>query len=152
MRTAISPRKRIDRGLIFSVACLLLSGCGQRPDTDVTESPKYNFSKFAGKVWKTKVTVALADIKAYTWEHLINLLPPDLFDPAHANYRPPPYLEKVIAVLPVGTRIRLDRLMKDNGEWGGVRVTGLLEDERMAQLLESGKIIYVERHVLAKNR
>jgi hypothetical protein len=117
----------------------LLNGCGQdpnrrdtmfkqRPDTDVTSSPEYNFRSFAGTVWKTKVKVALADLKAYTGEHHITLLTPENFDPAHPRYRPPPYMEKVIAVLPIGTHLRIERLMKDNGNWGGVRVTALLED------------------------
>jgi hypothetical protein len=137
-----------------------LNGCGQdpnggmfkrRPDTDVTSSPEYNFKSFAGTFWKTKVKTALGDIKAYTGVHLVVLLPPDAFDPTHPEYRPPPYLEKVIAVLPVGTRLRIDRLMKDNGTAGLIRVTASLEDEATASL-EHGKDVYVDRTLLAKNR
>lgn len=130
-------------GITTLIMILLLNGCGRRPDTDVTSSPKYNFSSFAGTVWKTKVKVALADLEAYTGEHHITLLAPDAFDPTHPKYRPPPNMEKMIAVLPVGTRLRIERLMQDNGDWGGVRITASLEGERD---------VYLDRSLLAKNR
>jgi hypothetical protein len=52
-------------------------------------------------------------------------------------------MEKLIDVLPVGTRLRIERLMQDNGNWGGVRVTASLED---------GKVVYLDEDLLAKNR
>ncbi len=41
--------------------------------------------------------------------------------------------------------------MKDNGSWGGVQVTALLMDRIDTPSLENGKIIYVDRHLLAIN-
>src|SRR5262245_35456780 len=111
------------KGVIFKIMILamisvFLNGCGQHPDTDVTSLPEYNFLKFAGTVWKTKVKTALADLKAYTGEHHITLLTPHAFDKTHPKYTPPPTMEKMIAELPEGTRVRIQRLMKDNGNWG----------------------------------
>jgi hypothetical protein len=130
---------------IMILTPLFLSGCGykQPPDTDVTSSAKYNFAPFAGTVWKTKVKVALADVKRYNGWHEATLLPPDAFDPTHPKYRPPPDLEELISVLPIGTRLRIERLMKDNGNWGGVQVTASLED---------GRVVYLLDDFLAKNR
>jgi hypothetical protein len=127
--------------LILAMMSFFLNGC-RRPDTDVTTSPQYNFSKFAGTVWKTKVKVALVDLKRYTGRHDTALLPPQYFDTTHPEYMPPVDMQ-MIAVLPVGTRLRIERLMQDNGNWGGVWVTASLED---------GKVVYVERVLLAKNR
>lgn len=118
----------------------------QRPDTDVTSSPKYNFSSFAGTVWKTKVEVALADLKQYTGRHDLNLLVPIHFDPAHPNYMPAHDMQ-IIAVLPPGTRVRIKQLIQDNGSWGGLRVAAVLEDETYSQ-----KTVYLDDMLLAKNR
>ncbi len=52
-------------------------------------------------------------------------------------------MQQIIVVLPVGTRLRIERLMKDNGSWGGVQVTASLED---------GKVVYLSDYLLAKNR
>jgi hypothetical protein len=143
------------KNIIFGITILamisfFLNGCGQspevamlkqRPDTDVTSSPQYNFKSFAGTVWKTKVKVALADTK-WRGRHDLTLLAPKFFDPTHPEYTPS-RTDKIIAVLPVGTRVQIERLMQDNGNWGGVWVIGSLED---------GKVVIVEAHLLAKNR
>ncbi len=139
------------RIIILVVVATLFTGCGRRPDTDVTSMPEYNFQSFAGTVWKTKVKVALGDITAYTGERIIVLLPPDCFDPKHPNYSSPPCLEKVIAELPVGTRMRIERLMKDNGVAELLRVTVSL-DNGVTDSHAPGKVIYLERGFLAKNR
>jgi hypothetical protein len=89
-----------------------LNGCGQRQDTDVTSAPEYNFSLFAGTVWKTKVKVGLADLKQYTGKHDLNLLVPKHFDPTHPEYFPAHDMQ-IIAVLDPGTRLRIERLMRD---------------------------------------
>jgi hypothetical protein len=128
--------------LYGGLARIIVGILNSRSDSDVTSSPKYNFSSFAGTVWKTKAKVALADLKQYTGRHATTMLPPDCFDPTHPKYKPPPHLEKVITVLPVGTRLRIEGLMKDNGNWGGVRVTASLDD---------GTIVNLERGLLAKN-
>ena len=129
--------------LIFAMISIFLSGCGRRPDTDVTSSPEYNFSSFAGTVWKTKVKTALADVKLYTGRRVTYVLPPRSYDPAHPHYSPPPELEQINSVLPVGTRVRIEGLMKDNGTAGLLFVIGSLED---------GKVVYLSDYLLAKNR
>jgi predicted small lipoprotein YifL len=134
--------------VILAMISIFLNGCGQsrnpmqRPDTDVTLSPEYNFKSFAGTVWKTKTKVRLADVKLYTGRHITMLLPPEDFKPNNRKYRPPDDM-RLIAVLPVGTRLRIERLEKDNGNWGGVRVTASLED---------GNIVYPSDYLLGKNR
>ena len=124
--------------ITFAIVSCFLSGCA---DTDVRSSPKYNFESFAGTVWKTKVKVALAETK-WRGKHDLTLLAPKFFDPTHPEYTPSSE-DKIIAVLPVGTRVQIERLMQDNGAWGGVWVIGSLED---------GKDVIVERHFLEKNR
>ncbi|HEX3626881.1 MAG TPA: hypothetical protein VH280_15840 [Verrucomicrobiae bacterium] len=148
--------------LLMAVASLFLSGCGkssnkytkeleefkkinESPDMDVTTSPNYNFSSFSRTLCKTKVKVAITEVTRYNGEHAITLFPPDSFDPADPNYRPVRNMQ-VITVLPVGTLLRIDRLMKDTGEWGGVRVTATLESGENAK-----KNVYVDRELLAKN-
>jgi hypothetical protein len=122
-------------------ARIIVGILNSRPDTDVTLSPEYDFKAFAGTVWKTKVKVALADTK-WRGRHDLTLLAPKFFDPTHPEYTPS-RTDKIIAVLPVGTRVQIERLMQDNGNWGGVWVIGSLED---------GKVVIVEAHLLAKNR
>jgi len=111
-----------------------LSGCG-RPVEDVSSSPKYNFSEFAGTTWKTKVKVAVADLKGSSPEPKIYLLPPEGFDPTHPKYSPPPSGMKIIEVLPVGTRLRLDQLQKkETFETTYIWVTASLEDGTVVRL------------------
>lgn len=49
-------------------------------------------------------------------------------------------------MLPVGTRLRISRLLLDNGDWGGVRVTATLENGTY-----SDYTIYLDRTLLEKN-
>lgn len=135
-----------------------LTGCGQSsnpyaaiaklyqpsPDTDVTSSPYYNFSSFSGTVWKTKVKTAVADLKRYTGAHDIELLVPKHFDPTHPEYTPTDDMQ-IIAVLPVGTRLRIERLMHDNGAAGFVMVTATLLDATNSQ-----KTVYLDGMLLAE--
>lgn len=122
------------------IASLFLRGCGHPPDTDVTASPEYGFAPFVGTTWKTKSKVAIATLKRDTY-----LLLPQAFDPTHPKYTPPPDMH-VLSVLPVGTRLRIERLMKDNGNWGGVRVVATLDDGTYPK-----KNVYLDVHMLAKN-
>src|SRR5207249_4374129 len=140
--------KKVIFGFMIMAMITILS-CGppmRRPDTDVTSSPEYNFKSFAGTVWKTKVEVALADLEQYTRKHDLNLLIPMHFDPTHPKYTPAHDMQ-IIAVLPVGTRVRIDRLIKDNGEWGGVRVAAKLEDRTYSE-----ETVFLEDMLLAKNQ
>jgi hypothetical protein len=134
------------RTTIWALFASFFSGCSRPAYIDVTSLPKYNFSSFAGTIWKTKVKVALIDVKRYTGKHELHLCAPSGFDQADPKYRPVPY-SRTIVVLPVGTRLRIDRLMKDNGNWGGFEVTARLENETYSQ-----KTVYVLPELLAKNR
>ena len=144
----------------LTVAALLLTGCGKSSDpyapvkklfkpsadTDVTSSPRYNFPSFAGTVWKTKVKTAIAEGKRYTGAPEIRLLAPHRFDPTEPRYIPNPDT-KIITVLPVGIRVRIERLMKDNGAWGGVKVTATVEDGTNAQ-----RSVFLDEELLASNQ
>jgi hypothetical protein len=146
--------------VLLNMAALFLAGCGQspetkaalkelykkHPDTDVTGDPYYNFSSFAGTVWKTKVKVAVAELERYSGVHDIKLLAPDSFDPEHPRYDPPKNLQ-LNSVLAAGTRIRIERLMRDQGVWGGVQVVATVEDSTNFQ-----KNVYLDPMLLAKNR
>lgn len=127
--------------ILVAVAALLSSGCS---DSDVTLSSKYNFSSLSGTEWKTKVKIAVAKIKQGSTQ--ICLIAPDSFDTNEPNYRPIAGCT-VISVLPVGSRIRIGRLMQDNVDWGGVRVTAVVEDNSA-----SHETIYVEPALLLNNR
>jgi hypothetical protein len=153
-RIEVPPRLNRPRSLsmrdVFRIITLvmiasLLMGCG-RPATDVTSSPEYNFVPFAGSVWRTKVKTALADIKPGSISTRLHLIAPEHFDPAHPKYRPIAQ-SQIIAELPPGTRLRIDRLMKNNRNWGGVWVTAVLEDG-----IHSGKTVHLSNYLLAKNR
>jgi hypothetical protein len=155
--------KRVILGIIIlAMITIFLNGCGQAPngrddmfkrhsDTDVTAEPKYNFKSFAGTAWKTKVKTVVGDIKAYTGEHHITLLPPSAFDRSHPEYRPPPFLEKVLTELPVGTRLRIERLIRHQGMASFFFVTASYED-RATVALEHAKVIYLDPDFIAKNR
>jgi hypothetical protein len=136
------------------------SGCGQssnpsaelaklyrpQPFKDVTLSPEYNFSSFTGTVWKTKVKVAVADLKLYTGAYETILLPPMYFDVTHPQYTSRPE-KHILAVLPPGMRLRIGRLMQDQGAGGRVQVEAVLEDGTNAQ-----KAVYLDPQLLAENR
>jgi hypothetical protein len=129
------------KSLAIFAAILLLSGCRE---SDVTSSSQYNFSLFSGTEWKTKVKVAVAEIKQGGAGELC-LIAPDSFDTTDAHYRPIAGCT-VMSVLPVGSRIRIGHLMQNNGDWGGVRVTATVEDSPFSE-----RTVYVERELLAKN-
>ena len=131
--------------LILALVALPLGGC--RPtETDVTHSPRYDFSTFAGTGWRTKVKLALADVKEYTGAHHLYLLPPFEFEPTSPRYSPP-VDSHIVRVLPAGTRIRIGRLMFDNGEGSLLWVTASLDDG-----LGPERIVYVSEMLLARNR
>jgi hypothetical protein len=147
-------RSNVTLTMITSVALILLVGCGNPAEVavkklfkpsqekDVTADPYYNFSPFTNTVWKTKTRSAIAEGKSYTGARLLSLAPPDFFDPSHPNYTVIPDI-KIIAVLPPGTGLRITRLLKDQGAWGGVGVEAIVENETNAP-----KAVYVDRHFL----
>jgi hypothetical protein len=78
-----------------------------------------------------------------TGRHDIALLGPRSFDPEQPDYRPAVDMQ-MISALPIGTRLRIERLIKGGGVGGLLWVTGsLIDDEKTG---------YVERALLARNR
>ncbi len=118
----------------------------QRPDTDVSSSPEYNFSSFAGAACKTKVELAVGTVKRYTGHNVIVLLTPENFDPTHPEYRPNHGVQ-LIATLPIGAKLRIERMMKDNGIAGLLWVTATIEDGT-----NTYKAVKVDADLLAKNK
>jgi hypothetical protein len=119
----------------LGMTCCFSSGCG-RPVEDFSSSPQYNFDAFSGTVWKTKVKVAVADLNGTHPTPLKNyLLEPKAFDPNHPKYTPPPGGMRIIEVLPVGTRLRIEQLlMKKTFETNYAWVTASLDDGRVIRL------------------
>jgi hypothetical protein len=116
------------RGITATITLFFLvffAGC-VRPDKDVTADPYYNFSSFTNTVWKTKTRTAIVSTKGYVYAPGPTLLPSDGFDPTD------PHIKQIVE-LPPGTRLRIRRLWQDQGNWGGVRVEAVIEDEPNAQ-------------------
>lgn len=143
--TTITARDVVFRFITLAITIPFLSGCWRPAYIDVTQSPKYNFSSFTNTVWRTKTQVALIDVKRYTGRHELALVPPSSFDTADPKFRPVPY-GKTIAIFPAGTHLQIERLMKDNGNWGGLEVTVRVENEEYSR-----KTVFVDRGLLAKN-
>jgi hypothetical protein len=136
-----------------------LTGCGKSsspyapvaklyqpsPDTDVTSFLRYNFVSFSGTDWRTKVQTAVADVKRYTGAHGVELLIPQHFDSTRPDYTRGADTQ-ITAVLPAGARVRIERLMKDNGAWGGLMVTATVEDGT-----NSWKDVLLDELLLANN-
>lgn len=148
--------------LVAAAASVLVSSCGKSPnkytdeldqlqnykqpaDTDVTSMPKYNFLSFASTVWKTKVKTALIKIKLYTGKDVVCLSPPDVFDAADPHYAPIPNA-RVTSMLPVGTHVHIERLLRDNGIGSQLWVIATVESGTNSQ-----NNIYIGRHFLANN-
>ena len=145
---------------MLTVAVICATGCGEsadvkaalkelykpKLDVDVSSSPEYNFSSFTNTVWKTKVKVAIADLKGYKGDWKPYLLTPYHFDPAEPRYTPIPGM-KLNGLLPVGTRLRVERLMHDPGVGGELRVEAMLLD-----VTNSEEVVTLGNQFLAKNR
>src|SRR5204862_4489507 len=104
-----------------------------------------NFASFAGTVWKTKTSVAIADGKRYTGAPEVSLLAPERFDSTHPRYNPPRDT-KIVAVLPASTRLRISRLLEDQGAGGGVQVEAVLLDGTNGQ-----KAVFLDGLLVAGN-
>ena len=146
--------------IMLKITALLLTSCGQssetkaalndlykpRPDKDVTLSPEYNFSSFAGTTWKTKVKVAIAESERYTGAPETKLLVPQRFDSTHPSYIPTDHM-KIVSILPVSSVLRIERLLKDQGAWGGIQVEAVLLDGTNV-----GKVVFLDGFFLVGNR
>lgn len=144
---------------LITTAALCFSGCGESPesvvkkklfrpssDKDVTTSPVFNFSPFTNTIWKTKVKTAIANTKRYTDAPEVSLLAPHRFDPKNPRYSPIADM-KLVAILPVGTHLRIAHLWQDQGAWGGVQVEAIIEDGTNAQTS-----VLMDGFLLAYNR
>ncbi len=127
----------------------LLIGCGKAPiaklyrpstDTDLSSSTNYNFSSFTGTVWRTKVEMSFVNVKRYTGVHDLTLLPPESFKYPSASPR------EVLAVLPKGSQVRIERLLQDNGAWGGLMVWATVDGTNTSKMVRLSPLL------LSKNR
>jgi hypothetical protein len=73
------------------------------------------------------VKVALADITRRQDRTQITMLPPCFFDRTHPGFISLYYLT-IIRELPIGTKIRINRLMETFGNAGGVHVVASIDD------------------------
>lgn len=124
----------------LTMAALCLSGCGEdpnvtalrnykrAPDSDISADPDYNFSSFAGTVWRTKDRVALASVKLYTGAQVTYVVPPRAFDASRTDFRAPDGNVQIMSVLPAGARLRVDRLTREHGIGSLMFVIGELSD------------------------
>lgn len=102
------------------------------PDTDVSGVPAYNFSAFAGTMWTNKTVLAYGELKDYRGRTITCLLAPDSFDETHPDYSPVAGF-RLKRLVPVGTRIKIMHLMRDNGIGGGIDVTATMYSEKTAE-------------------
>ena len=109
-------------------------------DTDVSSSPKYGFASFSGTVWRTKVKLATGHLEGHT-----RLIPPIFFDKTDPRYLALPDLRE-LSILPIGSRVRIDRLIQDNGSWGGIQVTAMVDDGTGIE-----RKVYLNTQLLAPN-
>jgi hypothetical protein len=110
-------------------------------DTDATSSPKYGFAPFSGTVWKTKVKLAIADLRGQLY-----LLTSSRFDKAHPQYTSNSYMHE-FTIIPIGSTVRIGRLIQDNGSWGGVWVEATVDDGTGTK-----KTVRLDGYLLAPNR
>lgn len=130
---------------LFLLMVLLPGRLFVDPPLDVTQDQKYEFKDFQGTVWRTKVKVALADITRRQDRTQITMLPPCFFDRTHPGFISLHYLT-IVQELPIGTKIRINRLMETFGNAGGVYVEATINDETAAKLnkefINKNKFIY----------
>ena len=117
MRRAVFIRMMVG---VLGVGVMVCGGCAR--DSDVTAAPEYKFA-LAGTVWKTKVRAAIVED---TSSGMMYLLPPRYFDSTQPGYTGMNN-GRVVATLPAGTRVRIERLMKSTGNWAGVRVMATVD-------------------------
>lgn len=157
--------KAITLVVVLAMVLFCSGGCGKSPDKEskdldsamenmyspqqdknVTSDPHYNSSAFAGTLCRTKVKVAIAESKRYTGLAQTKLLVPQRFDSAHPHYIPSDHM-RIISILPVGTVLRIEKLMEDQGAWGGIQVEAVLVDGTNAN-----KAVFLDGFFLVGNR
>ncbi|MBL8824402.1 MAG: hypothetical protein JNJ77_17580 [Planctomycetia bacterium] len=120
----------IKQPMIILMLALHLSGCASESETDISNASEYNFRQFSGTSWKTKVKTAVAEMKDYKGNSRLCLLPPVFYDKTHPTYTSQTRIERIIEEMPIGTRLKIARLLKDNGKAGLITITAKLEDGR----------------------
>ena len=133
--------------ILAVIAALFLSGC-KPSETNVTDSSRYHFASFAGTAWTTKVKMELADVKEYNGVGHLYIFVSHATDPKSTEYRPPS-LWHIVGSVPVGTRIRVERLMFDNGEGSLLWVTASLDSPDLGAYY--GRVVYLD-NLLLPNR
>src|SRR5690349_13695218 len=91
-------------------ALLLLPGCGK---SDVSADPKYGFGAIAGTTWKAKVPL---DLIKHDDDGTLGIRLATMTYPEYS----------VLAHLPEGTELRIERLRTNRGDIGGVHAEGWL--------------------------
>jgi len=138
--------RKIIGAILLALASLIggtsLSGCGD-VETDVTADTRYNFQSFAGSTYKAKDKLTVVKVKQYNGQQNMILFPASTFDRSRSDYRTLPGVLGTVTDVSVGAKVQVSRLMKDNGNWGGVRVTALLED---------GTVVYLSERLLVPNK
>jgi hypothetical protein len=134
------------RIMMPAIALCLLTSCGRLEEEDVTLKPEYNFTSFAGTIWKTKVELAVEDSRRYTGERQLYLIALSRFDPSGSNYCGEGR-DKIKTILPAGTLVRIDRYMKDHGIGNVNQVWGTVMNGEYAQ-----KSVVVDMQLFENNQ
>ena len=158
MKTRANMRRRTQLSMRIMAAMLIfaVSGCG---DSDATNNPRYGFAPLVGTRWKTRTKTAIAEGE----RGRLYLLVPYHFDPDDPAYKShlanllpgirkmavdhPDQKRDLLAALPPGTGVLIDRLMQDNGESGGVMPTAIVDVGPYA-----GKRLYLDAFFFVPNR
>jgi len=132
----------------ISIPVYMLNAMFGSSITDVTHSPEYNFASMAGTRWKTKTETALAP--NYGGSKRTYLIPPLNFHTAyHEHAGLSGYGRAVTAKFPVGTHLRIEKLIKHRGGVSGVEqlfVIATLEDK-----VHSRKEVYLSLYFFERN-
>jgi hypothetical protein len=126
--------------ILLCLLALLLGGC----DHDVSSG--YNFSTFAGTIWKTKVPVALIQEGNVVVGNDCTQKDELSFAGGPAYWQEYDGLYRIAAILPPGTSIRIDRLMEKGNDAGGLYVEATVQSGP-----EKGKVIRASRRLFAYN-
>ena len=115
------PLKRIIVYIAFILSILFINACTE----DVSKNR--NFSKFAGTIWKTKVPIAIpsSGTDVASRECTVEYEQAFAKGTANRNYFDGKNLAE--AILPIGTVVRVERLLQIVSEEGGLYVEMSIE-------------------------
>lgn len=98
---------------------------------DVTFDPHYGFAPIAGTVWKTRAELAVIESDNLRLQQMGSLTR-ELYRKALADPKFRDGGQRVLAILPPGTRVRIERLVDIRGSLGLKIVHGSLLDSPFA--------------------